>query len=462
MGAVIGKRSLRSKPASGPGAIRLESGSRVAVIGGGPAGSFFSYLLLDMARVVGLDLHVDVYEPRDYDKPGPASCNTCGGIVSESLVQILATEGIVLPDSVVQRGLDSYVLHTSDGSRVHIDTPRRERRIAAVHRGAGPRGIKEVRWRSFDGYLQELSISKGTHVVHERVSGVRWRDDRPVVETRESRREAYDLVAVAVGVNTGLLKAFAEMGVNYRPPRTSRTHISEFFIGQEAVEEYLGNSMHVFLLNIPRLRFSALIPKGDYVTMCLLGRDIDSELVRAFMESPQVRRCFPPDWHLPQDFCHCSPKINVDGAARPFADRMVFIGDCGVTRLYKDGIGAAYRTAKAAAVTALFEGISADDFRRHYWPTCKALGADNRIGGIVLGTTHLIKKIGPARRGVVRMVSREQQTRNGRKPMSMVLWDIFTGSAPYSDIFRRALHPVFLGRYLWNIALGFFPTGDGE
>ena len=69
--------------------LRLDSGSRIAVIGGGPAGSFFSYFLLAMAERVGMDLAVDIYEPRDFSKPGPAGCNMCGGIISESLVQIL-------------------------------------------------------------------------------------------------------------------------------------------------------------------------------------------------------------------------------------------------------------------------------------------------------------------------------------------------------------------------------------
>jgi 2-polyprenyl-6-methoxyphenol hydroxylase-like FAD-dependent oxidoreductase len=79
--------------------LKLGDGSQVAVIGGGPAGSFFSYFLLDMAARIGMDVHVDIYEPQDFSRFGPAGCNHCGGIISESLVQILATEGINLPSS---------------------------------------------------------------------------------------------------------------------------------------------------------------------------------------------------------------------------------------------------------------------------------------------------------------------------------------------------------------------------
>src|SRR3990172_7082366 len=95
--------------------FELRDGARVAVIGGGPAVSFFACFLLDMAARTGLDLSVDVFDPKDFSRPGPTSCNHCGGIVSESLVQALALEGINLPGDVVQRGIDSYVLHMDVG-----------------------------------------------------------------------------------------------------------------------------------------------------------------------------------------------------------------------------------------------------------------------------------------------------------------------------------------------------------
>src|SRR5574341_1867491 len=125
-----GKWLLRRGPEGSPSNFRLDDGSRVAVIGGGPAGSFFSYFVTDMAQRVGRDVRVDIYEPRDFSVPGPTGCNMCGGILSESLVQTLGTEGITLPPTVVQRGIDSYVLHTDVGS-VRIETPLHEKRIGA-------------------------------------------------------------------------------------------------------------------------------------------------------------------------------------------------------------------------------------------------------------------------------------------------------------------------------------------
>jgi flavin-dependent dehydrogenase len=427
---------------------RLEDGARVAVVGGGPAGSFFSYFLLELAERAGVRLRVDVYEPRDFSAAAPQGCNMCGGIVSESLVQALATEGIGIPPTVVQRGIDSYVLHTDVGN-VRIDTPLREMRIAAVFRGPGPRDAREVRWGSFDGFLQKHVRDRGAELIHSRVDEIGWESGRPRIRTRDGKLGTYDLVAVAVGVNTGALKSFQSMVAGYRPPRTTRTFIGEYYLGDRNVASILGSSMHVFLLSIPRLEFAAIIPKGDYATVCLLGRDIDDALVQAFLDSPVVRECLPPESYAGRSSCHCWPSINVSGAVRPFSDRVVFIGDCGFTRLYKDGIGAAYRTAKAAATTALFHGVSAADFETYYWPACKGIGDDNRIGVLTFAVARQVQRIRFMRRALLRMASVEQGKSGERRRMSQVLWDLFTGSASYRDIFLRTLHPAFIARFLW-------------
>lgn len=52
--------------------IALEDGSRGGVIGGGPAGSLFAQFLLRFAERMELAFSVDIYEPRDFTKPGPA------------------------------------------------------------------------------------------------------------------------------------------------------------------------------------------------------------------------------------------------------------------------------------------------------------------------------------------------------------------------------------------------------
>ncbi len=130
----------------------LEDGAEIAVIGGGPAGSFFSIFALRMARMVEKKLNITIFDPKDFSKDGPAGCNRCGGIISELLVQTLAVEGINLIGSIVQRGIDSYKLHTNHGS-VHIATPVSEKSIATVYRGGGPRGRIGRDKQGFDSFL---------------------------------------------------------------------------------------------------------------------------------------------------------------------------------------------------------------------------------------------------------------------------------------------------------------------
>jgi flavin-dependent dehydrogenase len=434
--------------------LKLDENSQVAVIGSGPAGSFFSYFLLDMAFRIGITIQVDIFESRDFSSPAPAGCNMCGGIVSESLVQALAAEGISLPPSVVQRAIESYTLHMDVGGAM-IETPRKEKRIAAVHRGAGPRDIQKIKWHSFDGYLQGLAKEKGANLIHGRVDNIEWEDEKPQVHTKDDFRKTYDLLVLATGVNSATAKLFQDKG--YTPPKTTKTFICEYYLGEETIETYLGNSMHAYLLNIPRMEFAAFIPKGDYATVCMLGKEIDKELVGSFLEDQGVKSLMPPNWQVSQKSCQCYPRINMKGAKRPFFDRVIFIGDCGVSRLYKDGIGAAYNTAKAASSTAIFSGISAKDFEKKFWPVCKKIDRDNRIGKMLFFSVGLMKKFRFARRAILRMVIKEQKMEGGQKRMSMALWDMLTGSAPYREVFWRMLHPFFLSHFLWSLAVEIWP-----
>ncbi len=455
------KTSLPKETFSRPDRIEssqmpLLDGSRVGIIGGGPAGSFFAYFLLDMAERAGVQIAVDIYEPRDFFNPGPVGCNMCAGIVSETLVQNLAAEGINLPDSVVQRGIDSYILHMDVGS-VRIDTPLQEKRIGAVYRGAGPRDLKTFKYTGLDGHLLQLALDKGAQLAGGRVTGITLNESgRPCLKTQSGESAGYDLISVTSGVNSPLLKAFEPLGLAYRPPETTKTYLREYYLGAENVSQALGNAIQVFLLDIPRLEFGMLIPKQDYMTVCLLGEDIDKDLVQAFLGSPEVQQCLPEGLLVDSFSCQCSPRINTVGAQHPFADRFVFIGDSGSTRLFKDGIGSAYRAAKAAASTAIFHGVSAQDFEKHYLAACQAVEYDNDIGRLIFMVVSQIQKRRFARKAVLRMILDEQGKPGPLRRMSTVQWDMYTGSSSYQEVIMRTLHPAFLFRFARDLLLSLF------
>ncbi|WP_165954400.1 NAD(P)/FAD-dependent oxidoreductase [Seongchinamella unica] len=428
----------------------LTDGNRVAVVGGGPAGTLFSRFLMRTLRRIGTHIELDIFEPRNFNYCGPAGCNHCGGVVSESLVQLLAADGIILPDETVQRGIDSYVMHMDVGS-VRIDTPLQEKRIAAVYRGHGPKKSEQSHITGFDHYLLREAVRAGAHHRPHMVTSVDFDSGHPQIKLADGRKESYDLVVVASGLNSALLGLVEQTGRGFSRPQMAKSFVAEFKLGAAAVERHLGSSMNVFLLDLPHLQFAALIPKGDYVTLVMLGDKVDEGLVNAFLNAEEVRRCFP-DNRPPQNICQCLPRLNVTHARKPYADRVVFIGDSGVARLYKDGIGSAYRTAKAAANCVALYGYSERNFKEHYWPACRKIVFDNMIGKCVFGVCHLIQRLTFARRGVLRMTEQEQYGAGVAPRMSSVLWDVFTGSAPYREVLLRTLHPVFISRLLWNLA----------
>lgn len=434
----------------------LQSGSNVCVIGGGPAGSFFSYFFLDLAERLGLEINLDIIEAKDFNNLGPKGCNHCGGIISESLVQSLATDGIILPPDVIRRGIDSYVMHT-EVENVTIMTPLQEKRIGSVFRGSGPLGSVSTELKSFDKFLLDLCAKKGANILNDKVTEIKFTNSKPQIHTKSNFEKSYDLIVGAVGLDENSLKSLKGANENYKSPATTKTYISEFYLGEKKVSEHFGNSMHVFLMNIKNLEFAALIPKGHYVTLVLLGRDIDKKMVNSFLDSDEVKNCFPKDSNFADlTKCKCFPKINTKTAKYIYGDRFVTIGDSATSKLYKNGIGAAYITAKAAASTALLNGVSSKDFKKFYAPACRSMNLDNWIGKIVFLVTKIIKISSLLKRSVVKMVYKEQDKDGFNRNMSIVLWDTFTGSAPYKEIFFRTLKPAFLFNLGLNTILSIF------
>jgi flavin-dependent dehydrogenase len=309
---------------------------------------------------------------------------------------------------------------------------------------------------SFDGYLLELAQQKGARIINRLVTDVRREEDLMSVHCADQYCDKYELVVVASGVNSRLSEMLETQSHNFKRPGRTKTFICEFHLGREVIRDTFGPSMHVFLLDIPRLEFAALIPKGDYVTLCLLGDDIDDELMERFFSSPEVQNCFPGAI-IPELACHCYPRINIRGAKPAYGDRLVMIGDSGSTRLFKDGIGAAYRTAKAAAKTAVFHGVGAENFERHYAPLCRKINRDNQVGKFVFSVATLVQKARFARRGILHMTASEQKQTASPRRMSDVLWDLFSGSESYTNVFLRTLLPAYIISLLKNLVVGNLP-----
>jgi flavin-dependent dehydrogenase len=201
----------------------LNDNAKIAVIGGGPSGSFFSIFALKMSKMVDKKINITIFEPKDFTRDGPIGCNRCGGVISELLVQTLAVEGINIPPEVVQRGIDSYVLHTTKGD-IHIDSPALEKRIATVYRGGGPKGIKESDRESFDNFLLQSAVNEGASHVPLKIDGITFRE-KPVLTADGREVIEADLVVGAFGINSSTWKLFEDLKLGYKKPESTSAYI---------------------------------------------------------------------------------------------------------------------------------------------------------------------------------------------------------------------------------------------
>jgi len=416
----------------------LEDGSRIAVIGGGPTGSFFSIFALKMAKMMGKDINVTIYEPKDFTRDGPAGCNRCGGVISELLVQNLAVEGIILPESLVQRGINSYKLYTIHG-KVLIETPTFERTIATIYRGGGPKGAAGKDKESFDNFLLNAAVREGAVQAHLKIDRIEYKNGRPVLFSKDEKISEPELVVGAIGVKSNTSKIFEEMGFGYKRPETVTAAIAEIDIEGHTVSEIFGNSVHLFLLPIKGIKFAAMVPKGAYVTVCILGQNMNINSVSEFLDHTVVKSILPKDGLFKIE-CRCMPKMNVQAPVSPFTDRVVLCGDAGSTRLFKDGIGAAYIMGKAAARAAVFQGVGKEHFLREYYPVYESIINDNLFGKFLFSVTDIVKRYKALTKGMLAVVQKEQEDTDNQKLMSSILWDMFTGNERYKNIFKRSMN----------------------
>lgn len=425
---------------------RLRPGSHVAVIGGGPAGSFFALFALHYARQAGLDLHVTIFEPRDFSRPGPWGCNMCAGLIPVRVLHELAEIGVSVPSRVIRDRISHYTLHTAAG-QIRLPQPDRDGDVVSVYRGNGPwHGPLWSEPVSFDGFLLAIARARGADVVPARVTSVTF-NPRPRVEADTACLPA-DLVVLAAGINRPAIR-FTDLP--YRPPPLRKMAQTEICLGEEKVQAALGNSVHIVLPRDGSLVFGTLVPKGPCISVSLLGTDLPRGSIARFLAVPEVAALLPPD--LPRA-CRCHPRIAVGPAQPLYADRFVAIGDAGITRLYKNGIGTALRTARQAAHTAVIHGVSDADFRTHYAPLCREIDRDNQVGRFLFTFTHLFQHYPWFAKPHLRSIAAEQSLPPDQRFHSRLLWGMFTGTYPYRQLLAMACRPGLHLRLLYHLLGG--------
>ena len=420
----------------------LKDGSNIVILGGGPAGSFFAIFALRLARELGRAVSIVIYDRKDFTDVGPQGCNMCAGAIGAGLVNHLKEVGIPLPPQVIRQEIKGYAFH-GGGRSVYLRPPPEET-IYTVFRGGGPPGPRCREVTSFDQHLLNYTEGLGARVIRQRVDDLELPKDpwgRVRIRSKFGWEEA-DLVVGAFGVNSALGKRLA---FGYRPPRTWHTCQTEIEVERDFVRDRLKDMIHIFSTVGSGLHFLAITPKGTHLTVTGIGRHVRIRDLQREMRGPQVAELLPERW---ESICHCHPQVPVGQARQPYTDRMVIIGDASNCRYLKNGIESAFVTARQAAQTALCQGISRGDFYRYYYLPCRRIFSwDNEAGKLLFFLHRLMAKNRFLFRTSLDMVELEQRRERGRR-LSNILWNMFTGNAPYRRILIQGFSPALAFDFL--------------
>jgi flavin-dependent dehydrogenase len=434
--------------------LRLHDGSRIAIIGGGPAGTFFAHFCLKLARQKGLEVTVTILDGKNFLRQGPPGCNMCAGVISEPLFARLEEEGIRLPEGRVQRRIDAYQLQTADSNLLLAHPQGKKGAIRTVYRGSGPRFWPESSDVSFDDFLLSYVKGRGVHVIEQVVAEILLPDHargpiRLLYGSPGSQTElAADLVVGAFGLNTALLKRITALGFGYRPPRFVHAFQAELRLGQDHIRTYLGDHIHVFSLGLNNIRFAALTPKREHATVSVIGlEDATVSDLKELLAHPAVHALLPPGDVLSDRYCRCRPRIGITPAKRPFTDRLVIVGDASCSRYFKNGIESAFVTAKLAAEAAFDAGVSKSAFSTHYWKrVSQTLVRDNLYGRLLFQVHDIAARYRLLNQTYCLVASSSREDDQTAQLARRILWDMFTGNVPYRAIFFRGLNPRLQAR----------------
>jgi flavin-dependent dehydrogenase len=411
--------------------MRIENESRVAIIGGGPAGCFSAIHLLNRAREAGLRLDVRIFDPRfGEDVKGVAACKGCAGIVSANAVQAIESIGLNVPARVVQEVIEEYRVHIL-GQIIRLPQPRPGRKILSVYRGRGPRTNTGEPVESLDSYLLSEAVARGAAYVPERVRSLEW-GTGPVVRT-ETNTFAADFIVLATGVNH---RPITDSFFDYSPPPTGSMAQDEI----RKPPDWPAHTVVAFFGEPKGLVFGAMVPKKQFLNVSLMGYQMGPDPIHDFYRAQKesIDKYFSA---VPEGCCGCSPRVPLQSAQRYFGDRWVAVGDAAVARLYKDGIFSANFTAESAMRTAFETGIDAESFRTGYAPTARRIALDNRYGEILFRISTAIVQSSRLSAAFLYSLRLDERRPPEKKILARLIWGMLTGDESYRELFRMSFRP---------------------
>lgn len=423
----------------------LPEGAEIGVVGAGPAGTFFALHLLEILGSSGRTARISLIDRKAFDCSGPSGCNMCAGAIGAGMIGKMERLGLALDDRVVRRIADGYEIHGRDVS-VTVRNPDRGA-IYTVFRGGGP--VTQLgKARSFDQYLLDAAVARGAEFIHDRVEGIAREGRGFRVELGEGGRREFDFLVGAFGVNSVLHR---KLDIGYAPPRTWHTVQAELPADNEFIVNRLRNRIHIVRSVGKNIRFLAITPKDDFLTLTGIGEHVRiADLEREKRENGPLADLMPPKARV---ICHCHPQVPVGCARKPFADGIAIVGDAFISRYLKNGIESSHDTSRILAEAIARHGTSREALDAFFHRPCTArFRRDNIWGKVLFGIFEGVLRKGRLSDAYLRTVARA--ARAGDETQARILWAIFAGDAPYREIAREAFAPGSIAGFWKNFLFG--------
>ncbi|HEY5765498.1 MAG TPA: hypothetical protein VIS30_05665 [Candidatus Deferrimicrobiaceae bacterium] len=416
----------------------LADGSSIGVVGAGPAGTLFALHLLALLRERRRSLGITLIDRKTFECAGPSGCNMCAGAIGAVMVEKLERLGLPIDDRVIRRIADGYEIH---GMHISVNVVNPERgAIYTVFRGGGPVASTGTR-KSFDQYLLDAAVERGAEFFHERVERIERipRGFRLGFSDGSARR--FDFLVGAFGVNSEIA---GKLDIPYVPPRTWHTVQAEIPADNETIVRQLRNRIHILPATGRRIRFLAITPKDDFLTLTGIGEHVRiRDLKREIDENRALATLLPEGRRI---LCQCHPQVPVGVGKHPYADRVGIIGDAFVSRYLKNGIESAHDTSRVLAEAILEHGVSEPELREHFYRPCiRRFRYDNEWGKVLFGIYEIVLRKSRISDAYLKGAGADEGGTRGTQ--ARILWSVFAGDTPYREIAREAFTP----RAVWDL-----------
>ncbi len=398
----------------------LQDGSRVAIIGGAPAGTGTALALLRMAAEMDRRIQVSIIERKDFSSG--REHNQCLGVLSPPLPALLEQDlDLPFPDHLSRGQIREYILH---GETEKLSLSADDFPSTAMRRV------------QFDAYMLDAARKRGAETLSSRAIDIEFHDEGVVIHTTEGSIEA-DVVVGAFGLEESSASMF-EGVTPYRRPKALETVVTKYHPGEQAMGEF-GLRIHAFLPTQRQIEFGAITPKRNHLSMTIAGPFVDAQLMQEFMQHPSFREELPnleiAGHYDANDMEFFTGRFPRSIARNYYGNRYVMAGDAaGLVRAFKGkGVTSAVQTGIRAAKVIMQQGISQAAFHDHYQQENRETIRDLPYG-------HLMRW---AAIGLARLNLFDPVLRAARKEprLQEALFDAVSGRATSRQVWANSISP---------------------